>query len=125
MAVEEWMVGAENIPHRTIQVPWKRLRSEPIRVILSELTVLATPAKAAGPEALAARRQRIKLAKLATDEALRETQWSESKLERTAQTRAYSRYVHPTCEGNKNAVKPCLHRSGGHSFLLTVPSLPH
>lgn len=62
----------------SLEVPWKRLSSAPVRVTLQQLTVFASPvsaASASSTEALEAREARIKRARLDTDDAVRQARY--------------------------------------------------
>lgn len=62
----------------SLEVPWKRLSSAPVRVTLQQLTVFASPvsaASASSTDALQAREARIKRARLDTDDAVRQARY--------------------------------------------------
>ncbi|GAB0491741.1 hypothetical protein MMPV_002996 [Pyropia vietnamensis] len=62
----------------SLEVPWKRLSSSPVRVTLQQLTVFASPVSAtsaSSAEALEAREARIKRARLDTDDAVRQARY--------------------------------------------------
>ncbi|OSX77568.1 hypothetical protein BU14_0143s0004 [Porphyra umbilicalis] len=62
----------------SLEVPWKRLSSAPVRVTLQQLTVFASPvsaSSASSTEALDAREARIKRARLDTDDAVRQARY--------------------------------------------------
>lgn len=62
----------------SLEVPWKCLSSSPVRVMLQQLTVFASPvsaASASSAEALEAREARIKRARLDTDDAMRQARY--------------------------------------------------
>lgn len=62
----------------SLEVPWKRLSSAPVRVTLQQLTVFASPvsaASASSADALDAREARIKRARLDTDDAVRQARY--------------------------------------------------
>ncbi|KAI0564764.1 Vacuolar protein sorting-associated protein 13 second [Gracilaria domingensis] len=59
-----------------LEVPWKRLRSAPVRIFMHDVTVVASPVSDGDQSALELRDKRLKAARLATDEAIRDAKFS-------------------------------------------------
>lgn len=59
-----------------LEVPWKTLRSAPVRIFMHEDTFVASPVTDGDQTALELRERRLKAAKLATDEAVRDAKFS-------------------------------------------------
>lgn len=59
-----------------LEVPWKSLRSAPVRIFMHDVTVVASPVSDGDQTALELREKRLKAAKLATDEAVRDAKFS-------------------------------------------------
>ncbi|CDF40126.1 unnamed protein product [Chondrus crispus] len=60
-----------------LQVPWKAIGSTPVQIHMSDITIMARPVCGDGSDdsELKMRERRIKRAKLATDDAVREASW--------------------------------------------------
>lgn len=69
-------VTAGHIGLLRLEVPWKQLRSAPVRIFMRDLTVVASPVSDGDQSALELREQRLKSARLATDEAVRDAKFS-------------------------------------------------
>lgn len=59
-----------------LEVPWKSLRSAPVRIFMHDVTVVASPVSDGDQSALELREKRLKAARLATDEAVRDAKFS-------------------------------------------------
>lgn len=59
-----------------LEVPWNSLRSAPVRIFMHDVTVVASPVSDGDQTALEERDQRLKAARLTTDEALRDAKFS-------------------------------------------------
>ncbi len=59
-----------------LEVPWKRLRSAPVRIVMNDVTVVASPVSDGDQAELEVREKRLKAARLATDEAVRDAKFS-------------------------------------------------
>lgn len=59
-----------------VEVPWTSLQSVPVRIILTDVAVVASPVSDGEQTELERREKRLKAARLATDEALREVRFS-------------------------------------------------
>lgn len=59
-----------------LEVPWKTLRSAPVRIFMHDVTVVASPVSDGDQSALELRERRLKVARLATDEAVRDAKFS-------------------------------------------------
>lgn len=59
-----------------LKVPWNSLRSAPVRIFMHDVTVIASPVSDGDQKALELRDRRLKAARLATDEALRDAKFS-------------------------------------------------
>lgn len=77
------VVSSGTLQSLSVDVPWKRLGSEPVKVSVRSLALVAAPviAAATGPaaataDARAEREARLKRATLSTDDAVREAKWS-------------------------------------------------
>ena len=69
-------VTAGHIGLLRLEVPWKSLRSAPVRIIMHDVTVVASPVSDGDQTALELREQRLKAARLATDEVVRDAKFS-------------------------------------------------
>lgn len=67
-----------------LEVPWKSLRTAPVRIFMHEVNIVASPVSDGDQSALEQRDLRLKAARLATDEALREAKFSVRSLSRSA-----------------------------------------
>lgn len=77
------VVSSGTLETLSVDVPWKRLGSEPVKVSVRSLALVAAPviAAATGPaaataDARAEREARLKRASLSADDAVREAKWS-------------------------------------------------
>lgn len=77
------VVSSGTLQSLSVDVPWKRLGSEPVKVSMRSLALVAAPviAAATGPaaataDARAEREARLKRATLSADDAVREAKWS-------------------------------------------------
>ncbi|GAB0494523.1 hypothetical protein MMPV_005817 [Pyropia vietnamensis] len=77
------VVSSGTLQSLSVDVPWKRLGSEPVKVSVRSLALVAVPviAAATGPaaataDARAEREARLKRATLSADDAVREAKWS-------------------------------------------------
>jgi len=85
-------VLAGQIGTLNVEVPWKSLRSKPIRITLSELSIVASPVKVSSQEAFRLRHNRLKSGKLAADDLVRESRWTEKTVSSSsAKSTRYSR----------------------------------
>lgn len=69
-------VTAGYIGHLRLEVPWKALRSSPVRIFMRDVNVVASPVSDGDQSALELRERRLKAARLATDEAVRDAKFS-------------------------------------------------
>ncbi|KAJ8906925.1 hypothetical protein NDN08_003409 [Rhodosorus marinus] len=85
-------VLAGQIGTLNVEVPWKSLRSKPIRITLSDLSIVASPVKVSSQEAFRLRQNRLKSGKLAADDLVRESRWTEKTVSSSsAKSTRYSR----------------------------------
>lgn len=59
-----------------VEVPWNRLRSAPVKVLIEGLTIAASPVSDGDQKALEERALRLKKARLAGDDVIRDAKWS-------------------------------------------------
>lgn len=59
-----------------LEVPWKSLSSAPVRIFMRDVNVVASPVSDGDQSALESRERRLKAARLATDEAVRDAKFS-------------------------------------------------
>lgn len=69
-------VTAGYIGHLRLEVPWKTLRSAPVRIFMRDVNVVASPVSDGDQSALELRDRRLKAARLSTDDAVRDAKFS-------------------------------------------------
>lgn len=69
-------VTAGYIGHLRLEVPWKTLRSAPVRIFMRDVNVVASPVSDGDQSALELRERRLKAARLSTDDAVRDAKFS-------------------------------------------------